>query len=71
MTLVVGDRKLNVRCTHTGCGNTVAQKLSKATPASVRTKAVAQGWTVGAEGDYCPDHGPHSGQGTVAHRVDV
>ncbi|NMN95849.1 hypothetical protein [Antrihabitans stalactiti] len=58
MTMVVGNRKLNVRCTHAGCRNTVARKLSKATASSERTKAAARGWTIGTEGDNCPYHGP-------------
>lgn len=54
--LIVGDRKLSVRCNAASCANTLGQKASKATPKSVRAKATANGWSIRPDGDYCPEH---------------
>ena len=56
MSIVIGDRKLSIKCNHSGCASTIGERRAKATPQSVREKAAEQGWSIRDTGDYCPQH---------------
>ena len=62
MSIVIGSRKLRVKCNHSGCPQEVAVKVAKGDVADARAKASSRGWSIRADGDYCPDHVSDTGR---------